>query len=819
MFNNNFPKSGTISILNKSNSISYDISYGSLENSNIENLKSLNFDNSFKSQLEKKIANENTRRKDSAIELEDIKNSLSDSENQLKENFENDKNINHINNQKIKYNTEDNNSEDENHIINTHEQEDIFDLEIDQNKNYPSITINNTVDQQNSISSSNPYLIQSFNQYYSVKNKNHLVNQSPKNSLIRGTLNITPTTNKNSNQHQKLSFRKIISHHFNDPTKIIEKSKVNYAKNEIKNSPTKYNGHDILKPILKKHYTQSNHIGKASTTSKELVYTKKITSSLKAYKNHSQRKKSVHFKSENEECPFKKFECPSNIVNLPIYIVDSILEPFMEAKLIKLKGFPSQKKVELPWDKNVILESIGLIDDETQEHDILRITIQVRNLAFEKIVKVHLTFNNWETKEIKEAKYHNTAKDDCNQNIDKFILDVDTDCDGESVCNLQFAIQYLVDHQEFWDNNNSKNYSIKVDRTVRIPAKEIKSHPCCDGPVVKYKLKPGYHYPLFKSNLREHPSADIPKETTNVSEFNNKFIDSSSKDDCKTKDTASINSAVPAVTRVSVERNTLTNLLDSDSISDGEETKKSKEYFSWNEPIMLRKPNTQKSTTGKSTNIINYSTSSFVEKEAMKSKDYSSSPIQFRSSYENSFQFPKHENWFKEAPSCNLSEFSPKKLYHHSSKWFDSSSPSSSPSSSFYQGKNTLKKEREEEEELKKRLNSKYAAFSPHLSSSSSRYMRNNLYGCSNDQAVYHLYSQPLIPTTTSNENLIQGKDDYHNTTNFTANTKNSNQSNNTTKGYSTNSNIIQYKGYGMNVNSHLYATQEDFISDRLSYY
>ncbi|OUM62517.1 carbohydrate-binding module family 21 protein [Piromyces sp. E2] len=876
MFFNNFTKAKNIIL---SNSQSYDNSYDdSLDNSYVDHLDLFNIESSLnspiKNQVEKTIGtNENLRRKDSAIELEDMKNSFSDSENHSLEKSE-IKKLSHGDNKKVEFIVDGDSSEEEGDEIN-HQDEGIFSLEMDPINNQSPISKTNQSPSQNL--SSNPRFIHNPNQYYSVNNKNHIMSQSPLKSLIRNTLNLTSPPNKNSNQCQKLSFQKIITHHITESPKKVEKIRFSNTNNELKNSPTKYNGLDILKPILKKRYTQTSSLGKAIANTKDLVYTQ--TSSLKAQKPRPQKKKSVHFKSENEECPFKKFECPSNIVNLPIYIVDSRLEPFLEAKLIKLKGFPSKRKVQLPWDRNVILESVGLIDDETQEHDILRLTIQVRNLAFEKKVKVHLTFDDWENKEVKEAKYRSTEKNDCNQSIDKFILDVDTDCDGESVCNLQFAIQYLVDHQEFWDNNNNNNYSLKVDRTVRIPAKEIKSHPYCEGPVVRYKLKPGYHYPLFKSNLKEHPSADVPKDAVEVTNsgdhFTNSYSKPSSKEITGAKATASDVSA-PKVTRFSVERNTIEKLMAPSSSPDSEddvvgnsiadwheeetnEDVSNKEFFSWNEPIILRKPNTQdksqKQFMGRSSELVSSSSSPSstissytLQKDTVKregqsspstttSFSSSSSPAfsnwntdsPSRTSHENSFHLPKHENWFKEAPSCIPFGSSPRKLYHHPSnlKWFNrSSSPSSSPSP--YEGKSLSEKEREEEEEHNKRLNSKYAAFSTHLASSSSRYMRNNLYGCSNDQSMYHVYSQPpVITSSISNEQPVNGQGGYrhghygyNNASAVNTNTNANTMTQHDTKSYYTMNVVVSpFKGYGIYPNSHLYATQEDFITDNLSYF
>jgi len=827
MFLNNLAKAKNISL---SNNHFCDFSYdSSIENSYIENLVFFNnfFNPSIKNQKETNIEiDESLRRKDSAIELEVCKNSFSGYKNHLLTKNDKMKRDTHVDNHKVEFIIDEDSSEEECDDINGQEQENIFPLEMDPLKNKSSIS----QDQNTNLNSNSHFL------YFSKSNNNHK-NQNPIKPMIRNTLNIVPIPNKNSDQHQKLSFQNIISHHIVDNPKKVGKIQFSNNDNELKSSPIKYKGLDILKPILKKAHTQTDSV---ETTTKDLVDTQTVPSSLPP-----QKKKNVHFKSENEECPFKKFECPSNIVNLPIYIVDSNLEPFLEAKLIKIKGFTSKKKAQLPWGKNVILESVGLIDDETQEHDILRLTIQTRNLAFEKKVKVHMTFDNWETKEIREAKYRNS--ENSNQGIDKFILDIDTDCDGESVCNLQFAIQYLVNQQEFWDNNDGNNYVLKVDRTVRIPAKEIKSHPYCEGPVVRYKLKPGYHYPLFKSNLKEHPSADVPKDTIEMADtkdtndhFMDSYLKSCSQDDIGVKvNPLNDTSLAPKISRLSVERNTIENLLapTTSNVQENEEVSEdesNKEFFSWNEPILLRKPNTQKisqlSRMDKpskgmiSTLSSNSTTTSSVEEDTIKGEDHSTLSIPNSSKWnvdgpmqslnEVAFQLPKHENWFKDAPSCIPFGSSPRKLYHHSNnfKWLNhSSSPSSSP----YQGKNLLEKEREEEEKHQQKLNSKYSSYSPHLSSSSSRYMRNNLYGNNYDQSrYYHSETTPISKTIPGNSSIHGQNNNCNDYSNYNTNTFHIPY----TKIPSKLSHVpkdTHYKGYELYPNSHLYATQDDFIMNR----
>jgi hypothetical protein len=505
------------------------------------------------------IGNENNfRRKDSTFGLEHNKNSFFDHEYTGFEKSKNSKKliIGIKNNKKVEF-KEDDNSSEEDDKEGLYDSDTIFNLEIE------SSSTKQQQPQQYHTFSLSPSLSSSFlNSFYHIPNINtnknlSFIKQNIKDYNIRNISNNNSnsydfnynynynfnnlTRSNNSNRTNTIKFNydgkmnqspnsfihKMINYHLNNGNTNELSSSLKSNKNNLgnkikelkfKETPIKYNGHNNPKPVIKKNNVFSSERKGLKLILDEQVKTKSNHSSIlrkeKTITYPIRKKKSVRFKNENEECPFKKFECPSNIVNLPIYVVDSQLEPFLEVKLVMLEGFQTKKKVSLPWDKNVILESVGLISDETQEQDIVKLIIQVRNIAFEKKVKVHYSLDNWKSVNIKEASYYGSKVNERQESIDRFLLKINTvgDDKEENVSHLQFAIQYLVDQREFWDNNNGKNYSLKIERTVRIPAKSIKSHRNGKGPVIRYKLKPGYHYPIFKSNINEHPSADISKK-------------------------------------------------------------------------------------------------------------------------------------------------------------------------------------------------------------------------------------------------------------------------------------------------------------------
>ncbi|KAL6624106.1 hypothetical protein LY90DRAFT_665481 [Neocallimastix californiae] len=968
MYKNNFSTTKNNSIASET---ILDFLYNnSLDNSYIDNRDLYKMNNSFntnnKSQIDKTIVgNENLRRKDSAIELEGIKNSYSDTEYTGFEKSKNPKkSTSGINNNKVEFIVDDDDSSEEDSEERLIDNDTIFNLEIEslsgKEQHVTSSSISSSLSSTLMNSSSNvPNLNTNKNLSLLTQNiknfNNRNISHNPNNSNF--SENHINKTNLNSNNAMKLNnnfdsktnspsnllFQKMINYHLNNEnnnalSSSLKTNKIKFGNQtkdlKLKESPIKYNGLDILKPILKKKSAYSLERKALKFNLNEGSETKLSISSssmmLRKEKNTSSPiKKNVHFKNENEECPFKKFECPSNIVNLPIYVVDSQLEPFLEVKLVKLEGFPTMKKISLPQGKNVILESVGLIDDETQEHDIVRLNIQVRNIAFEKKVKVHYSFDNWKTVKIENATYHSSEINECKESIDKFILKIDTDRDEEeeSVTHLQFAIQYQVHEQDFWDNNDEKNYSLRIDRIVRIPAKAIKSHRYCEGPVVRYKLKPGYHYPLFKSNINEHPSADILEEEKEEKIKKAKEIkDQNVVPLIQVSSLSSSLSSSPQknTIRFSVERNTLENIISSDDNNfsssrttstpskwideddldedeiiedekeEGDEEEKeenfenssNKDVFSWNEPILLRKSGFKNQNQSQNQNLIQFNSkfmknsikdnshSSFEaipsinkikkEEEEKKKIDNSNKDIRINSNpkktssnlsspspspspsplnnmLNNTFKLPKHENWFKEAPSCIPFGSSPRKLYHPSNN-FKHTAFSKSLFDSKSQNQVISEKEKKEEEENKKRLNSKYS-FSTHLSSSSSKYMRNGNSSYGNYQSLYHLYNYSSSPSLifdqsnpeyemnsthhsfSSNNNFFSHTFNNiptnssplssHPTTSTTANI-NKSFAQNYMKSYVSSTPSKERNIYGT---SHLYATQEDFISDNLSYF
>lgn len=104
------------------------------------------------------------------------------------------------------------------------------------------------------------------------------------------------------------------------------------------------------------------------------------------------------------------------------------------------------------YSQNVCLENIAC------ENFVVTGLIRVTNLSFIKEVTVRFTFNGWATYRDIWADYMSTCSDG---KTDKFSFRVTVPHDFEVNRHMEFAIRYRVSNEEFWDNNDRKNYHIQ----------------------------------------------------------------------------------------------------------------------------------------------------------------------------------------------------------------------------------------------------------------------------------------------------------------------------------------------------------------------
>lgn len=89
-------------------------------------------------------------------------------------------------------------------------------------------------------------------------------------------------------------------------------------------------------------------------------------------------------------------------------------------------------------------------------------TVRVMNVAFEKQVAVRYTFNHWRSQHEVVAQWHSHIPGTDGQgsmDVFAFFLPVPPFLLQLSSV-VEFAVLYRVDGQEYWDNNQGKNYSL-----------------------------------------------------------------------------------------------------------------------------------------------------------------------------------------------------------------------------------------------------------------------------------------------------------------------------------------------------------------------
>jgi uncharacterized UBP type Zn finger protein len=106
------------------------------------------------------------------------------------------------------------------------------------------------------------------------------------------------------------------------------------------------------------------------------------------------------------------------------------------------------------YDQQVVLEHIFTRGNTAYG------TIRVTNRSFDKKVFVRYTIDRWKTSSLINAYYSTHYSDN---NTDVFLFKLIVPKEKLSLpMSLSFAICYSVNHEEFWDNNFSQNYTFDI---------------------------------------------------------------------------------------------------------------------------------------------------------------------------------------------------------------------------------------------------------------------------------------------------------------------------------------------------------------------
>jgi len=213
-------------------------------------------------------------------------------------------------------------------------------------------------------------------------------------------------------------------------------------------------------------------------------------SSLKS-PNFPGHRKSVQFSNDLEMvCLFECLDKPEDIGESPQFVVPDSKDltaetPEEEPEEIIYKNGICLINIPVftPFDmmSNVMgLESIELVDGS-----ILKGTIQVKNLAYHKLVFIRYTLDNWNTSKETPAVYTSAVTNgtafysDVGLDLFTFTIDMTSQFNAfnqslvphfaDHPIIMSFAIRYEVNHCTYWDNNNTNNFQLEF---VQLPISE-----------------------------------------------------------------------------------------------------------------------------------------------------------------------------------------------------------------------------------------------------------------------------------------------------------------------------------------------------------
>ncbi|XP_069034554.1 protein phosphatase 1 regulatory subunit 3C-B-like [Embiotoca jacksoni] len=132
-------------------------------------------------------------------------------------------------------------------------------------------------------------------------------------------------------------------------------------------------------------------------------------------------------------------------------------------------GFP-QPSSDFQAFRAKLAESMVILENCSISEQVLRGTVRVRNISFQKDVRVRITFDSWQSYRDVPCKYMQKRFGGPQTDIFEFHISIPKVLDAKKT--IEFCLIYLPGGQSkpFWDNNNGQNYSITVC---------VSSHLCC----------------------------------------------------------------------------------------------------------------------------------------------------------------------------------------------------------------------------------------------------------------------------------------------------------------------------------------------------
>lgn len=135
---------------------------------------------------------------------------------------------------------------------------------------------------------------------------------------------------------------------------------------------------------------------------------------------------------------------------------------------ISFTNFTPPQNIYDKLSSPVYLQSVCISLDKK----LMNLTVMCENLAFEKNLSIKITFNDWHSTVIYNNAQYVKLFSLLNYDQFKFTIPLTS---LPSTINTQFCIKYCVAGSTFWDNNNTKNYSVTLTSTGKPKPKTRKA--------------------------------------------------------------------------------------------------------------------------------------------------------------------------------------------------------------------------------------------------------------------------------------------------------------------------------------------------------
>ncbi|ORZ05242.1 putative phosphatase regulatory subunit-domain-containing protein [Absidia repens] len=171
------------------------------------------------------------------------------------------------------------------------------------------------------------------------------------------------------------------------------------------------------------------------------------------------KKKSVRFCSDEDLEQVRLFIKTQT----PLAVHSDPPMPAKETRLdIKYPNWPSKWSMYKSLAQAMIrMENVQLVEND-QGNKVLMGRCRVANLAFEKQVVVRYSLDHWKSYSEIKASFRESLASSSPRSWDRFTFDIDLPATNTAPFTCWIALCYHVNQQEFWDNNEGKNYQVDL---------------------------------------------------------------------------------------------------------------------------------------------------------------------------------------------------------------------------------------------------------------------------------------------------------------------------------------------------------------------